>query len=95
MIYKMKHLKTFEDACATGTTSGMGAVSSSQPGSTPGTFGTTGSGDVGSPLLPIQSKIPANIKKKPKKGNARQVSDMRFLGPDKIGDIFSIQHTKD
>lgn len=53
-------------------TAGMGAVVSAQPGSFAGTTGTTGSGDVGFVLG-------YNPKKKRKKGDPSQVSDLRDL----------------
>jgi|APCry1669189665_1035243.scaffolds.fasta_scaffold00872_6 hypothetical protein len=102
----MKHLKTFkqyEDATAGATTAGMGAVTAAQPSSAPGSLngaaftgggGTIGSGDVGS-NWGVYSKSPAistnkKRKKKLKKGTAREVSDMRFLGDDKIGGKFGV-----
>lgn len=74
----MKKLKSyrqfFEDATSTASsTAGMGAVSSSQPGSSPGTTGTTGSGDLGFVFK----------KEKRKKGKPNQVTDMRDLAPAK------------
>jgi len=59
----MKHLKSFkqfEDVSANASSAGMGAVVASQPSSLPGALngsafvgggGTSGSGDVGVPLL--------------------------------------------
>lgn len=78
----MRHLKKFkaflEDgtAAATATTAGMGAVSSSQPGSLAGTTGTSGSGDISFYMLDKKGK-------KIKKGNPSEVSDMRYLEPAK------------
>jgi hypothetical protein len=53
-------------------TAGMGAVVSSQPGAFAGTTGTTGSGDIGFVLG-------ATPKRRRKKGNPSQVSDLRDL----------------
>jgi len=103
----MKHLKSykqFEDATAGATTAGMGAVTASQPSSVPGALngaaftgggGTVGSGDLVS-NWGVYTKSPATTtnkkrKKKITKGNARQVSDMRFLGDDKIGGKFGVE----
>jgi hypothetical protein len=78
----MKHLKKYKSfledgtAAATGTTAGMGAVASGQPGSTAGTTGAAGSGDISFYLNDKKSK-------KAKKGNPSEVSDMRFLEPAK------------
>jgi hypothetical protein len=61
----MKKFKEFikEDAFATmGNTGGMGAVVAAQPGSIPGTQGTTGSGDIGQPLA-TYSKPVVNMKR--------------------------------
>jgi hypothetical protein len=64
---KIKSFAQFnEDATASASTSGMGAVSASQPGSSPG---TTGSGDISNTFK----------KEKRKKGNPSQVSDLRDL----------------
>jgi hypothetical protein len=84
MKYLKKFDKFFEDgeggavvgggvatANASNTT-GMGAVVSSQPGAFAGTTGTTGSGDVG---FVLGSKP----KRRRKKGNPSQVSDLRDL----------------
>lgn len=80
----MKHLKSYklflEDAVATASScAGMGAVVSAQPGTLPGTTGTTGSGDVSFYLT--------SGKKRRKKGNPSQVSDMRDLAPVKTNKI--------
>lgn len=78
----MKHLKKYkaflEDgtAAATGTTAGMGAVASGQPGSAAGTPGTAGSGDISFYLSDKKGK-------RIKKGDPTQVSDMGFLAPAK------------
>ena len=75
----MKYLKNYkkfnEDGNATvgASTSGMGAVVSSQPGALPGTTGTEGSGDVGFTFK----------KEKRKKGDPSKVTDMRDLEPAK------------
>jgi hypothetical protein len=80
----MKHLKTYklftEYATANAsTTAGMGAVSSAQPGSLPGTTGSTGSGDVGFTFKPEKKRV--------KKGNPSEVSDLRFLKPSKTNKV--------
>ena len=68
-------------ACANAsTTAGMGAVSSAQPGAVAGTTGTTGSGDIGFVLG-------YDPKKKRKKGNPRQVSDLRDLKDAKTNKV--------
>jgi hypothetical protein len=78
----MKRIESYkqfnEDATATASISGMGAVTSAQPGASPGTFGTTGSGD-----------IPVYMRKKrsKKKGNPSQVSDAQDLAPVKINRV--------
>jgi hypothetical protein len=75
----MKYLKNYkkfnEDGNATvsASTSGMGAVVSSQPGALPGTTGTEGSGDVGFTFK----------KERRKKGGPSKVTDMRDLEPAK------------
>lgn len=80
----MKHLKSFktfnEDATAVSSTTGMGDVSNSQPGSLPGTFGIDGSGDLGFVFK----------KEKRKKGPPNEVTDLRDLEEiktDRIKDI--------
>ena len=72
---KIKRYKDFlENATAdASSTSGMGAVTSAQPGSPAGTLGTEGSGDLGFVFK----------KEKRKKGDPTQVSDMRDLSPAK------------
>ena len=85
MKYLKRYDKFFEDGEGGGAvagggvatanasnTAGMGAVVSAQPGSFAGTTGTTGSGDVGFVLG-------YNPKKKRKKGDPSQVSDLRDL----------------
>jgi hypothetical protein len=67
---------TYEDAVATASTAGMGAISSAQPGALPGTTGVDGSGDKSTYLL---SKKGRGVKK----GKPSEVSDMRFLEPAK------------
>ena len=83
-IFKMKHLKTYksfnEDTGGSGGSAGSGDVSNPQPGALPGDTGTTGSGDVSFYL--------SNKKKKRiRKGNPSQVSDLRFLAPVKTNKI--------
>jgi hypothetical protein len=67
---------TYEDAVATASTTGMGGVSSAQPGALPGTTAEPGSGDRSTYLLSKKSKGV-------KKGKPSDVSDMRFLEPAK------------
>ena len=73
----MRYVKSFksfkENAAVSASTSGMGAVSSAQPGALPGTTGTEGSGDVGFTFK----------KEKRKKGDPTKVTDMRDLAPAK------------
>jgi hypothetical protein len=64
----MIHIKKFEEY------SGMSNVISSQPSETPGISGTDGSGDIPFYLTD---------KKKRKKGNISEVSDLRDLEPEK------------
>ena len=85
MKYLKRYDKFFEDGEGGGAvagggvatanasnTAGMGAVVSAQPGAFAGTAGTTGSGDVGFVLG-------YDPKKKRKKGDPSQVSDLRDL----------------
>lgn len=67
-----------EDATCNAGVAGMGSVVSAQPGSLPGTTGTTGSGDIG---------FTFKLGKKRKKGNPSQVSDLRDLEPAKTNKI--------
>jgi len=72
----MKHLKNYrlfeETAMATmGNTGGMGAVVAPQPGAVPGTFGTSGSGDVVANNTKTGYKIDAKTKKTSKKKTKR------------------------
>lgn len=69
----IKKYKEFLENADGSTTSGSGDVVSAQPGSLPGTFGTTGSGDIGFVFK----------KERRKKGNPSQVTDMRDLAPAK------------
>jgi len=82
---KIKRYKDFlENATAdASSTSGMGAVTSAQPGSPAGTLGTEGSGDLGFVFK----------KEKRKKGDPTQVSDMRDLSPAK--DITKLSEIKE
>lgn len=82
----MRHLKTYKSfnedtgGAATAnasTTAGMGGVSNAQPGGLPGTFGTDGSGDLSFYLK----------RRRRKKGNPSQVSDLRDLAPVKINKL--------
>lgn len=69
----LKSYKKFTENADGSATSGMGAVTAAQPGSSPGTTGTVGSGDIGFTFK----------KEKRKKGNPSQVTDMRDLEPVK------------
>lgn len=73
----MRYVKSFksfkENATVSASTSGMGAVSSAQPGAIAGTTGTEGSGDIGFTFK----------KEKRKKGDPTKVTDMRDLSPAK------------
>ncbi len=87
----MKYLKPYkkfnEDGNATvgASTSGMGAVVSSQPGALPGTTGTEGSGDIGFTFK----------KERRKKGDPSEVTDMRDLKPAKgITKVEDIKESK-
>ena len=84
---KIKKWQEFlEDATATSTTAGMGAVTSAQPGALPGTTGTEGSGDVSFTFK----------KEKRKKGGPSEVTDMRDLEEDtKLGDRFPVEEVDD
>jgi hypothetical protein len=86
MKYLKKYIKFFEDgsgsgdAYATANASGMGGVISAQPGNLPGTFGTDGSGDIGFTFK----------KRKRKKGDPSEVSDLRdleYVETSKVKDI--------
>jgi hypothetical protein len=75
---RIKKFKQFnEDATATATTAGMGAVTSSQPGASPGTTGTDGSGDVSFYFK----------KKRKKMGDPSEVSDAQDLAPVKTNKV--------
>lgn len=69
----MKYLKKWklflEDGLSSSTNSGMGDISSSQPGTLPGTTGDVGSGDLGFTFK----------KEKREKGDPTEVTDMRDL----------------
>lgn len=90
MKYLKKYQKFFEDGEGGGTatvnastTAGMGPVVAAQPGALPGVPGTSGSGDIGFGLgNGVQTKTPIksfNGKKKKKKGDPKEVSDLRDL----------------
>lgn len=76
-----KYTEFCENATANASnTSGMGPVVSAQPGTSPGTTGTEGSGDVGFGFK----------KEKREKGDPTEVSDLRDLedvDTDKVKDI--------
>lgn len=98
----MKHLKSFkqfEDATANASTAGMGAVVSSQPSSIPGPLngpafvnggGTSGSGDVGFPLLGGTSQRKKEKKKIGKK-STKDAGDLRYLGKENLLDKFPVK----
>lgn len=72
----MKYLKTykkFSENADAFTTTGMGSVTSAQPGTPAGTLGTEGSGDISFVFK----------KEKRKKGGPSEVSDLRDLEPAK------------
>lgn len=90
MKYLKKYQKFFEDGEGGGTatvnasnTAGMGPVVSAQVGSLPGVPGTSGSGDIGFGLGGVQTKTPVSTfngkKKGKKKGDPKEVSDLRDL----------------
>ena len=96
----MKHLKSFkqfEDATANASTAGMGAVVASQPSSIPGALngpafvsggGTSGSGDVGFPLLGGTAQ---RKKEKKKIGKNKDAGDLRYLGKENLLDKFPVK----
>lgn len=98
----MKHLKSFkqfEDATASTTSAGMGAVVASQPSSLPGALngpafanggGSSGSGDVGFPLLGGTSQRKKEKKKIGKK-TTKDAGDLRYLGKENILGKFSLK----
>lgn len=82
----MKYLKKYQmffedgDACVNASNvAGMGDVVNSQPGSLPGTTGTSGSGDVSFGLLKKE--------KRRRKGNPNQVTDLRDLKEEDTNEI--------
>ena len=94
MKYLKQYQKFFEDGDAGGasagtacvnasTTAGMGSVVAAQPSALPGVPGTSGSGDIGFGLGGVQTKTPISTfngkKKKKKKGDPNEVSDLRDL----------------
>ena len=85
----MKKFEEFilEDATATlGNVGGMGVMISAQPGSVPGTQGTTGSGDIGQ-TLGIYSKPATNLKKAKKKKLKRVTSFDDFQPKNESSDV--------
>jgi hypothetical protein len=85
-----------EDAFATmGNTGGMGAIVAAQPGSIPGSQGTTGSGDISQPLA-TYSKPVVNLKrhKKSKKNKMRKVEsfDIFMKEENEIIDNFTARY---
>jgi len=92
----MKKFEEFikEDAFSTmGNTEGMGAVVAAQPGSIPGTQGTTGSGDIGQPLA-TYSKPVVNMKrhKKNKKKLRKVESFDMFMMEENDIDNFTARY---
>jgi len=90
MKYLKQYQKFFEDgegggtaAVNASTTAGMGSVVAAQPSALPGVPGTSGSGDIGFGLGGVQTKTPISTfngkKKKKKKGDPTEVSDLRDL----------------
>ena len=90
MKYLKQYQKFFEDGEGGGTatvnastTAGMGSVVAAQPSALPGVPGTSGSGDIGFGLGGVQTKTPIATfngkKKKKKKGDPKEVSDLRDL----------------
>jgi len=78
-MIRIKRFKQFnEDATATCSVAGMGSVSAAQPGASPGTFGTTGSGDI--PVYFRKSK-------RRKLGKPSEVSDAQDLAPVKTNKV--------
>jgi hypothetical protein len=73
------------------TTAGMGAVVAAQPGALPGVPGTSGSGDIGFGLGVVQTKAPVSTfngkKKGKKKGNTKEVSDLRDLKDEDTNEV--------
>ena len=97
----MKHLKTFKqfEDVAKSTTAGMGAVTSSQPSSLPGALngpafvgggGSSGSGDVGFPLLG-GSQQRKKEKKKIGRKSTKDAGDLRYLGKENILGKFPVK----
>ena len=89
MKYLKQYQKFFEDgegggtAAANASIAGMGSVVAAQPSALPGVPGTSGSGDIGFGLGGVQTKTPISTfngkKKKKKKGDPTEVSDLRDL----------------
>jgi len=97
----MKHLKTFKqfEDVANATTAGMGTVTSSQPSSLPGALngpafvgggGSSGSGDVGFPLLGGYQQRKKEKKKIGKK-STKDAGDLRYLGKENILGKFPVK----
>ena len=96
MKYLKKYQKFFEDGEGGGTatvnasnTGGMGPVVAAQVGPLPGVPATSGSGDIGFGLGGVQTKTPVNTfngkKKGKKKGDPKEVSDLRDLKNESTG----------
>lgn len=89
MKYLKQYQKFFEDgegggtAAANASIAGMGSVVAAQPSALPGVPGASGSGDIGFGLGGVQTKTPISTfngkKKKKKKGDPTEVSDLRDL----------------
>jgi len=82
-MMKIKRYKQFLENAESSGVSGMGAVTSAQPGSLPGTTGTEGSGDIGFTFR----------KGKGKKGDPSEVTDLRDLEETK--DITKVDDIKE
>lgn len=80
---KIKGYKEFLENAESSGVSGMGAVTSAQPGSLPGTTGTEGSGDIGFTFK----------KERRKKGDPSEVTDLRDL--EETNDITKVDDIKE
>jgi len=80
---KIKRYKQFLENAESSSVSGMGSVTSAQPGSLPGTTGTEGSGDIGFTFR----------KGKGKKGDPSEVTDLRDL--EETNDITKVDDIKE
>lgn len=99
----MKHIqsfKQFEDAMASASTAGAGNVVASQPSSFAGALngpafvsggGSSGSGDLGFPLLGTTTQRRKERKKVNKK-TTKDAGDLRYLGKEKMLGKFSVKN---